>query len=120
MGRARQQLYEINKVMSPCFISPIVSLLYARETPSGGPVIYRGTWGMQPAPPGAPWSPRLSRLLYLLHALLMDYFGISIVLRAYTTSFFFFIIIIINVIRFQFTTHWRKFVMVILLKQSNY
>lgn len=43
-------------------------------------MIYRGTWGMQPAPLGALRS--RTRLLYLLHVL-MDYFGISIVLRGY-------------------------------------
>ena len=83
---ARQQLYRINKVMSPCFISPIVSLYCAVvRRLAGAPVIYRGTWRMQPAPLGAPRgtpattpAPHPARLLYQLHVL-MDYFGISIV-----------------------------------------
>lgn len=83
---ARQQLYRINKVMSPCFISPIVSLYCAVvRRLAGAPVIYRGTWRMQPAPLGAPRgtpattpAPHPARLLYQLHVL-VDYFGISIV-----------------------------------------
>lgn len=77
MGHARQQLYGINKVMSPCFISPIVSLFVcaARETPGGGPRDLSGHVGNAAgATGGAP---------LLLHALLslIDYFGISIVLH---------------------------------------